>query len=71
MAIAYRSVFTILGDQEITEDIIFEQFNEWLMKDPVRNPRRLNRDLYRLNSVTVFNSKTELIYFDQEDFFDY
>ena len=64
MAIAYRSVFTILGDQETTEDIVFEQFNEWLMKDPVRNPRRLNRDLYRLNSVTVFNSKTELIYFD-------
>jgi len=64
MALAYRSVFTILGDQNVTEDIVLEQFNEWLMKDPVRKPRNLNRDLYRLNSVTVFESTAELIFFD-------
>jgi hypothetical protein len=66
MPVAYRSVFTILGNQKKTEDLIFEQFNEWLMKDPVRNPRKLNRDLYKINAITIFNSKTELIYFDHK-----
>ena len=66
MPVAYRSVFTILGDQKKTEDIIFEQFNEWLMKDPVRNPRKLNRDLYKVNAITIFNSNTELIFFDHK-----
>lgn len=64
MALAYRSIFTVVGDQADTEDIVLEQFNEWLKKDPIRQPRNLDRDLYKLNSVTVFNPETELIYFD-------
>ena len=64
MALAYRSIFTIMGDQAQTEEIIMEQFNEWLKKDPIREPRNLDRDLYKLNALTVFNPKTELIYFD-------
>lgn len=64
MPVAYRSVFTIIGNQKKTEDIVFEQFNEWLMKDPIRNPRNLNRDLYKLNTITIFNPNTELIFFE-------
>ena len=64
MALAYRSIFTIVGEQKRTEDLIMEQFNEWLKKDPIREPRNLDRDLYKLNALTVFNPKTELIYFD-------
>lgn len=66
MTLAYRSIFTVLGDQVDTEDIILEQFNEWLKKDPIRQPRNLDRDLYKLNSVTVFNAETELIYFEHK-----
>lgn len=64
MALNFRSIFTMLGNQEDSQEIVLEQFNEWLMKDPVRQPRNLNRDLYRLNSVTIFNPETELIYFE-------
>jgi hypothetical protein len=66
MPVAYRSVFTVLGNQKIIEEIILEQFNEWLMKDPVRNPRKLNRDLYKLDAITIFNPNTELIYFEHK-----
>lgn len=66
MPIAYRSVFTILGNQKMTEDIVMEQFNEWLLRDPITKPRGLNRDLYKLNSITVFNQDTELIYFEHK-----
>jgi hypothetical protein len=66
MPVAYRSVFTLLGNQKSTEDIVLEQFNEWLMKDPARNPRKLNRDLYKINAITIFNSNTELIFFDHK-----
>ena len=64
MALSYRSIFTAVGDQADTEDLILEQFNEWLKKDPIRQPRNLDRDLYKLNSVTIFNPETELIYFE-------
>lgn len=66
MTLAYRSIFTAVGDQNDVEDLILEQFNEWLKKDPVRQPRNLDRDLYKLNAVTVFNSGTELIYFEHK-----
>jgi hypothetical protein len=66
MALGYRSIFTIPGDQNKTEELVMEQFNEWLKKDPPRNPRNLNRDLYGLNAVTVFNPTSELIYFDHK-----
>ena len=64
MTLAYRSIFIVVGDQRMTEEIVIEQFNEWLKKDPIRNPRNLDRDLYKLNSVTVFNPETELIFFE-------
>jgi hypothetical protein len=64
--VAYRSVFSIAGDQNSVEDIVLEQFNEWLLRDPITKPRGLNRDLYKLNSVTVFNPATELIYFEYQ-----
>ena len=63
MPLGYRSIFTIFGEQSKTEEMIMEQFNEWLKRDPVRHPRNLNRDLYELDSVTVFDSGSELIYF--------
>ncbi len=66
MTLAYRSIFTVLGDQADTEGIVLEQFNEWIKRDPVRQPRNLDRDLYKLNSVTVFNPETELIYFEHK-----
>lgn len=66
MPLGYRTIFTIPGDQATTEDLVMEQFNEWLLRDPVRSPRNLNRDLYQLNAVTVFNPSTELIYFDNK-----
>lgn len=66
MAIAYRSVFTIIGEQSESEKLIFEQFNEWITKDPIRSPRNLNRDLYQINSVTRFNPNVELVYFEHK-----
>ena len=66
MALAYRSIFTAVGEQIDTEELILEQFNEWLKKDPIRQPRNLDRDLYKLNAVTIFNSETELIYFEHK-----
>lgn len=66
MPVAYKSVFSITGDQHSVEDIVLEQFNEWLLRDPITKPRGLNRDLYKLNSVTVFNPSTELIYFEHQ-----
>ena len=66
MPVAYRAVFSIVGDQSSVEDIVLEQFNEWLLRDPITKPRGLNRDLYKLNSVTVFNPSTELIYFEHQ-----
>lgn len=64
MPLGYRSIFTIFGEQKQTEEIIMEQFNEWLKKDPVLKPRNLNRDLYEINTVTVFSAGSELIYFN-------
>jgi len=65
MALGYRSFFTVVGDQSTTEELIMEQYNGWLKDSPKRKPRLLNRDLYELNSLTLFRSGAELIYFEK------
>ena len=65
MALGYRSFFTVVGDQSTTEELIMEQYNGWLKDSPKLKPRHLNRDLYELNSLTLFRSGAELIYFER------